>query len=177
MTSHASSQVGQVSLDGVQATLTFHRRLPHPPEAVWAALTDPEQLSVWYMQQVSIDGRLGGSVDFVSGGKLHATGRILAWEPPRLLEYEWKVKPRPEMPFGENTVVRWELEREGRETVLTLTHRNLTRGKAVGAAPYTHAVLERLAAHLDGQPFQDFGRRVAEIQTRYAGRGAGSKPS
>ncbi len=135
MTSHASSHVGQVSLDGPQATLTFHRRLPHPPEAVWAALTDPEQLSVWYMQQVSIDRRLGGSIDFASGaGKLHATGRILAWDPPLLLEYEWKVKPRPEMPSGEDSVVRWELGREDRETVLTLTHRKITRGKAVGAA-------------------------------------------
>ncbi len=125
------------------------------------------------MQQVSIDGRLGGSIDFVSGGgKLHATGRILAWDPPRLLEYEWKVKPLPEMPSGEETVVRWELGREGRETVLTLTHGNLTRMKAIGAAPYTHVVLERLAAHLDGRPFQDFGRRVAEIQTQYAARGA-----
>ncbi len=172
MTDHDSSQLGQVSFEGAHATLTFQRRLPHPPEAVWAAITDPKQLAAWYMQQVSIDGRLGGSIDFVSGaGKLHATGRILAWDPPLLLEYEWKVKPRPEMPSGEDSVVRWELGREGRETVLTLTHRKITRGKAVGAAPYTHAVLERLAAHLDGRPFRDFGGRVAEIQRQYAGRG------
>ncbi len=171
-----SSVTGGVSFVGDKATLTFQCRLAHPPEAVWAALTDPKQLWIWYMSQVSIDGRLGGLVDFVSGaGKLRATGRILAWDPPRLLEYEWKVKPRPEMPSGEDTVVRWELEREGRETVLRLTHRNLTRMKAVGAAPFTHAVLERLAAHLDGQPFQDFGRRVAEVQKQYDSRSASTE--
>jgi len=49
-----------------------------------------------------------------------------------------------------------------------LTHRNLTQGKAFGAAPFIHVVLECLGAHLDGRPFQDFGRRVAEIQTQYA---------
>ena len=167
MTTVDSSQVGQLSSSGKQATLTFHRRLPHPPEAVWAALTDPEQLATWYMQQVSIDGRLGGSIEFISGGgKIHATGRILAWDPPNILEYEWKVKPRPEMPSGENSIVRWELSQNGLETVLTLTHRNLTR--AAGAAPYIHVVLERLAAHMDSRPFEDFGRRVAEIQTQYA---------
>ncbi len=172
MISHDSSQVGPVSFDGAHATLTFQRRLPHPPEAVWDAITDPKRLAMWYMQQVSIDGRLGGSIEFVSGaGKLHATGRILAWDPPRLLEYEWKVKPRPQMPSGEDTIVRWELLREGPETVLTLTHMNLTHGKAVGAAPFTHVILDRLAAHLDGRPFQDFERRVAEIQTQYAARG------
>lgn len=168
-----SSPVGGVSLQGDHATLTFQSRLAHPPEAVWATITDPKQLSSWYMAQVAIDGRPGSAVDFVSGGgKLHATGRILAWEPPHLLEYEWKVKPRPEMPAGEDTIVRWELRPEGRETVLTLTHRNLSRMKALGAAPFTHAVLERLAAQLDGRSFQDFGRHVAEIQVQYAARDA-----
>ncbi len=173
MTTLDPSQIGQVSYDGKHATLTFQRRLPHPPEAVWAAITDPKQLAMWYVQEVTIDGRLGGSVHFVSGGgKLLATGRILAWDPPRLLEYEWKVKPRPEMPSGEDSVVRWELGREGDATVLTLTHRNLTRGKAIGAAPFAHVVLERLASHLDGQPFEDFVQRVAEMRPQYAPRRA-----
>lgn len=164
---------GAVSFQGKHATLTFRTRLAHPPEAVWDAITDPKQLSLWYMTRAAIDGRKGGSIDFRTGaGQLHATGRILAWEPPHLFEYEWKVKPRPEMPEGENTIVRWELRREGSETVLTLTHRNLSRTKALGAAPFTHAVLERLAAQLDGRPFQDFGPQVAEIQAQYAARDA-----
>ena len=33
--------------DGARATLVFVRELRHPPETVWAALTDPAQLRAW----------------------------------------------------------------------------------------------------------------------------------
>lgn len=123
------------------------------------------------MTTATIDGRTGGSIDFRTGpGQIHATGRILVWEPPRIFEYEWKVKPWGRMPQGEDAVVRWELRAEGEETVLTLTHRNLTRRSALGAAPSTHVVLERLAAQLAGLPFGDFRERVAEVQGLYPTR-------
>lgn len=70
---------GAVVVEGKQATLIFRRRLEHPPEVVWKALTDPSELSAWYMTNAVIDGREGGSIDFVSGpSRLHVTGRILA---------------------------------------------------------------------------------------------------
>lgn len=120
------------------------------------------------MTQAAIDGRTGGSIDFRTGpAQFHVTGRILGWEPPRLLEYEWKIRPRPGMPSGEDAIVRWELRRDGRETVLTLTHRNLTRQTAVGVAPVTHALLNRLAAQLDGRPLPDLRQRLAEVQGQY----------
>lgn len=72
------------------------------------------------------------------------------------------------MPSGEDAIVRWELRRDGGETVLTLTHRNLIRRTSVGAAPATHTVLERLAAQLDGRPLPDFRQRLAEVQGQYA---------
>lgn len=167
------SPAGQVSFEGGRATLTFQRRLSHPPEAVWQALTDPKQLSQWYMMQAAIDGRRGGSIDFSSGpGEYHVTGRIRAWEPPRLLEYEWKIRPRLGMPSGEDALVRWELVRDGRETLLTLSHRNLTRQTALGVAPATHALLDRLAAQLDGRPLPDLRHRFAEVQGQYPARTA-----
>lgn len=169
MTDEVAAVAGRVSFEGERATLTFEGRLAHPPEAVWEALTDPKQLSSWYMTQAAIDGRLGGYIDLRSGpGQLHATGRILAWDPPHVFEYEWKVKPWKGMPNGEDAIVRWELRREGEGTLLTLTHRNLTRRSALGAVPAMHVVLERLAAQLAGSPFQDFRKRVAEVQRRYA---------
>ncbi len=48
------SPVGKVSYDGALATLVFQRVLPHPPEAVWQALTDAKQLSSWYMMRASV---------------------------------------------------------------------------------------------------------------------------
>ncbi len=168
MTREDRTPVGRLSFERERARLTFHSRLSHTPETVWDALTDPKQLSIWYMMQAAIDGRTGGSIDFRGGpGEFHVTGRILAWDPPRVLEYEWKIRPRPGMPSGEDAIVRWELVRDGRDTLLTLTHRNLTRQTAVGVAPATHVLLERLAAQLDGQPMPDMRKRFAEVQAHY----------
>lgn len=171
MTTSDSSRAGTLTFDGDYATLRFERRIRHSVQVVWGALTDPEHLARWYLTKAVIDGRPGGSIDFHTGpAQLHVTGRILVWEPPHVFEYEWKVKPWGRMPNGEDAIVRWELRPEGEETLLTLTHRNLTRRSALGAAPATHVVLERLAADLDGLPFEDFRERVAEVQRQYPAR-------
>ena len=39
---------GFIAVEGNHATLTFKRRLQHPIEAVWAAITDPEQRANWF---------------------------------------------------------------------------------------------------------------------------------
>lgn len=74
MTDYQAARLGQVTVEGEYATLTFERRLPHPPEAVWEAITEPEQLTDWYMTKARIDGRVGGGIDFWSGpSQLHIT--------------------------------------------------------------------------------------------------------
>jgi uncharacterized protein YndB with AHSA1/START domain len=163
-----ASPSGQVLIDGEVATLAFERELPHPPERVWAALTDPEELHRWFMTTATIDGREGGRVEMVSGvARFHWTGRILAWDPPRLYEYEWNADPRPELPRGEQSVVRWELSPTEGGTRLKLTHRRLTRPTALGFAPGTHAFLDRLSAQLDGTKLPDWMGRYAEVKDRY----------
>lgn len=110
---------GAVLMEGSKATLVFRRRLPNPPAAVWRALTDPAELADWYMTRATVDGREGGTVDFVSGpSRLHVTGRILTWDPPRVFEHEWKVAPRSELPSGEDAIIRWELKKDGDGTIL-----------------------------------------------------------
>ena len=165
------SPFGKVSYNGALATLVFQRVLPHPLEAVWQALTDPKQLSSWYMMRASVDGRPGGSIDFSGGpGDFHITGRILQWDPPFVFEYEWKIGPRQGMPNGEDAVVRWELVRDGPNTLLTLAHKNVTRPTASGIAPAMHVLLDRLAAKLDGCPMPDMKQRFAEVQANYPAR-------
>ena len=174
MTSYDASPVGAIAYAGALATLTFKRRLPHPPEIVWRAITDPKQLSSWYMMKATVEGHVGGSIEFRGArGRYRVTGRILRWEPPQVLEYEWKIGPRPEMPDGEDAVVRWELVREGEGTLLTLTHRNVTRATASGIAPATHVLLDRLGALLDGRQMPDMNRRFAEVQGSYPPREKG----
>ena len=58
-----AAPAGEVRIEGDHASLYFDRFLPHPPEAVWAALTEPAQLAQWSMNQATIEGREGGSID------------------------------------------------------------------------------------------------------------------
>jgi uncharacterized protein YndB with AHSA1/START domain len=163
-----TTDAGQVIIEGDHATLAFTRRLRHAPARVWEALTDPAQLKQWYMTVATIDPRAGGSVDMVSGtARFHWTGKILTWDPPRVYEYEWNCDPRTELPAGEKTIVRWELVPDGDGTVLTLTHRKLTKGTALGFAPGTHAFLDRLEAQLANESLPDWMGRYAAVKDRY----------
>ena len=159
---------GEVLIEGDRATLLFKRTLAHAPEAVWAALTDPAQLKQWFMTSATIDARRGGSVDMVSGpSRFHWQGAILVWDPPRVYEYEWNLDPRPEVPQGERSIVRWELTPAGKGTLLTLQHRNLTKPTAIGFAPGTHAFLDRLAALLEHAALPDWMARYKDVQSHY----------
>ncbi len=160
--------MGAVVGEGAWATLVFRRRLTHPPERVWRALTDPAELSGWYMTKATIDGREGGSVDLLAGpSRLHVTGRILTWDPPWTFEHEWKVSPRPELPSGEDGVIRWELSRDGGGTILHLEHRKLNRQTALGFAPGTHAFLDRLSAHLGQESLPNWQERYQQVAPQY----------
>jgi len=144
---------GRVDIDGETATLIFERRLPHPPERVWRALTDPEELRQWFMAKAKIDGRPGGSIEMIAGpAQFHWTGRILTWNPVSVLEYEFNAEPCEQLPDGERSVVRYELRSVGACTLLTLTHSRLSKRTALGFAPGTHAFLDRLEAHLASRP-------------------------
>ena len=160
---------GSIADDGDKATLTFHRVYPHSPERVWAAIATPEGLRGWLMcTHAVIEGRVGGQVDMISGpAKYHSTGKVLAWDPPHLLEYEWNVAPVPEMPHGEQAIFRYELTREGDATRLLVTYRRISKPTARGFLPGLHAFLDRLEAQLDGAPLPDWHARFDELRAEY----------
>ena len=128
---------GTLVEDGAFATLTFVRTYPHAPEHVWDAIATPEGLGAWLMcTHALIEGRVGGRIEFVSGpAGYRSTGKILAWEPPRVLEYEWNVAPMPEMPCGENAIFRYELAPAGHSTRLVVTYRRITRRRRQDSCP------------------------------------------
>lgn len=168
---------GALTFDADYATITFSRRLAHPPEDVWSAITDPEELKGWYMTRAAITAGMDGSIDFVTGpSQFHVTGRILSWDPPHLFEHEWRVAPRPELPSGEESIVRWELARDGHETLMTFTFRKLTRATAMNFASGMHAFLDRLEAQLDCKSVPEWTSRVAELRRTYALRQRPSAP-
>lgn len=164
----STSRFGNVSAHGDYATLVFERRLSHPAEIVWEALTEPKELEEWYLTKARIDGRQGGRIDFWSGPtKVHVTGSILVWDPPHVFEHEWIVQPSTGFPKGEKATIRWEIVPDGNTSVLKMTHRNLTPGTAQVFSSGAHAFLDRLEASLDETSMPDWMIRVRELRPSY----------
>lgn len=166
---HASRR-GTLTLENGTATLRFERRLQHPIEDVWNAITSPDHILRWAMSRAIIDGRPGGNVDFVTGpARVHATGRVLAWDPPRLFEHESKIEPGGYVSITDDSILRWELTPlSPRETLLRFTHTRVSPTMAIGVTPARHALLDRLEAELNHAPLPDLGKRMNEIGPLYA---------
>ena len=63
--------------------------LPAPREAVWSALTDPDELAVWFANEVELELRVGGGASFRwdNAEERHAT--VIEVEPGERLALEW----------------------------------------------------------------------------------------
>lgn len=143
--------------DGTRS-LRFERTLPHPPERVWEALTDPEEIRRWFTA-VRLQPREGGEVHLDFGAEGEANGEILVWDPPRVLEHTWIE--------GRRSVVRWELEPAGTGTRLVLTHSGLDRDGVADYGAGWQVFIDRLPVHLDGGDPGRVPDRYAELRERY----------
>jgi uncharacterized protein YndB with AHSA1/START domain len=93
-----------VELDGDRVGVRFERRLSHPPERVWRAITEPGELAAWFPDTIEGEFAPGAEVKFpkfVEMG-LPAIGKVTEFDPPRLLAFTW----------GPSTL-RFELEPDG----------------------------------------------------------------
>src|SRR5919197_916085 len=84
--------LGDLIQDGDRWQLRFERQLPHPPARVWRALTEPEELRHWFPDQVAVsEWKVGAKLQF-SDARARIEpfdGEVLAFEPPRVLEFRW----------------------------------------------------------------------------------------
>jgi predicted 3-demethylubiquinone-9 3-methyltransferase (glyoxalase superfamily)/uncharacterized protein YndB with AHSA1/START domain len=123
-----------------RTVLRFERRLGHPQERVWAALTELDDLRHWHPSPFELERRAGGAIRFLPPeGAAFGDGRVVAYEPPRLLAYSW----------GEDEL-RWELEPRDEGTLLTLTHTFEDRFKAARDAAGWELCLAALGSVLSG---------------------------
>ena len=135
------------------ATLVMRRLLHHPPERVWEAITAPGPIQNWFMSEARFEHFAGGKFELALGRERTPTsGTVLTWDPPRRFEYEWIIPQGPTTPTGEHAHVRWELTPSVDGTLLTVTHRRLTRLTGERFSHGLGGLLERLAALLDGRP-------------------------
>ena len=160
-----------------QPTLRFERRLAHPPEKVWRALTDPAELSHWFPQDVEGSFAPGAALRFVFRGPAPSLdgevvpdfkGEVLEADPPRMLAYRW----------GED-VLRWSLTPDGAGCLLVFTDTLAERGKAARDGAGWHLCLDALVTHLGGGVAGDSGGGWQQHYQAYArdfGPGAATAP-
>jgi uncharacterized protein YndB with AHSA1/START domain len=100
------------TLDDGRYVLRYERQLRHPVEAVWAALTEPEQMEQWWAHAAELELAEGGRarLEWLNGPAV-AEGRVTRLEPPTTIEFDTDIHGR----------LRWELEPDGDGTVLTFT--------------------------------------------------------
>ena len=126
--------------------LVVARDLRHPPAAVWAALTEPEQLAAWAPFTAGRDlGATGDTtltmIDGIDGERMDLAVTVTRAEPPTVLEYSW----------GSDDL-RWELAATGAGTRLTLRHRVGSREDVARAAAGWHLCFDVLERLLAGDP-------------------------
>ena len=68
--------------------LRLTRQLPHAPEKVWRALTEPEHLMNWFPSDIEGERAEGAKLRFVfrEGEGPTMDGEMLAFDPPSLME-------------------------------------------------------------------------------------------
>ncbi len=164
---------GTIIVEGKYGTIKFERRLKHPKEMVWKAITDQKEIFRWLPDyKGTFDGYKSGTIDLlnvVSGS--HVTGKVLVFDLYHIFEHEWHISPNQMFPEGEpESFIRWDLKPNGdSDTLLIVTHNHLTKSTALTFAPGWHAYLDRLEAILDNQvPPPNWAHRFAEVKELYS---------
>ena len=135
--------------DDGRLAVRYQRRLAHPPEKVWRALTESEHLQHWMPCDIVGERRAGAAIELafwptaveryeIEDPVLH--GEIRVWDPPNVFEWSW-----------DTDLLRWELEPDGEHTVLTFTtwFGETDPGVLSGAGAGYHLCLDQLIDLLD----------------------------
>ncbi len=165
MNVHVNDQAdGQLEETGGRWQIRFARRLAHPQEKVWRALTEPEHRDAWFPQRIEADRgwAAGAPLRFVSDAMPEANfdGEVLVYDPPRTLE----------MRCGTD-ILRFELAADGDGTILTLADTLTERGTGARTAAGWHTRLDILAYALAGQaPPWTGDERWRQVHPSYVSR-------
>jgi uncharacterized protein YndB with AHSA1/START domain len=137
---------GTVERRGTRRVIRFQRRLRHPVERVWRALTDADELAAW-LALAELDPVEGGRVVLTwqnsdaEGNTAVARGTVSVIEEPRLLELDTDI----------HGTLRWELEPDGDGTALRFTAEvELPDDYETEVAAGWHIHLDHLEHVLDG---------------------------
>ena len=92
-------------------SVIIEREMPHPPEKIWRALTQPHLIAEWLMKgdfKPVVDHRFKFTADW---GAVDC--QVMAIEPNKTLSYSWAT-------YGLESVVTWTLTPTGKGTHLRM---------------------------------------------------------
>jgi uncharacterized protein YndB with AHSA1/START domain len=142
--------------------IRFERRLSHPIEKVWSALTEPEELAGW-LAEADLELVEGGPIELRwlntddQGNSTVVRGAITELDPPHVIEYDTDV----------HGVLRWELREDGDACVLKFSSRlSLPDDYRTKNLAGWHWHLDRLEDELAGHPY-DWSRWAEEGLARW----------
>jgi uncharacterized protein YndB with AHSA1/START domain len=128
-------------------TLRFERRIAHPVQDVWEAVTQPSELAHWFPCEVEVDLRLGGKMKFhfpelaLPDQASTLLGEVTEFDPPTRFAFLW----------GEDHL-HFALEPigDGQACMLRFTVELDSRDKAARDGAGWHVCLDALERRLDG---------------------------
>jgi uncharacterized protein YndB with AHSA1/START domain len=92
-------------------SVVVERELPHPPEKIWRALTQPDLIAQWLMKNDFAPAKDHAFTLRADWGEVAC--RVLVVEPEKVLAYTWAA-------MGVETVVTWTLTPAGSGTTLRM---------------------------------------------------------
>lgn len=132
-------------------TVRVERMLPFDASAVWAALTDPRKMSIWFLRtNMKLEPGARMEMQFDDEDQTISYGTITAVEPEKVFEFIW------ENTDGPDELVRWELFPEGTSACrLVLTHSRVDDQYIHSVPTGWHFMLDQLEETLKGrtEPF------------------------
>ena len=137
-----AAEFGSVERAGDVSILRYERRLAHPRERVWRAITEDADLAAWFPTAIEGPRHAGAALHFSfrQGEGQSFDGEMLAFVPPSLMELRWA-----------DDILRFELDSDGDDdTILRLKVTFTEYGKAARDAAGWHVCLERLVLAGDG---------------------------
>jgi uncharacterized protein YndB with AHSA1/START domain len=138
-----------IEVEGGKVGVRFERRLAHPPERVWRAVTEPDELAKWFPARPEIAGErlVGAELTFTYPDDVAPpeSGEIVELDEPRRFAFTWRSSGQ------EAQLVRFELAPDGEGTKLIFTH-ELPRSDSAKVAAGWQLCLDDLEAALDGRP-------------------------
>jgi uncharacterized protein YndB with AHSA1/START domain len=127
-----------------RCVLQFERKLAHPVEKVWRAITEPDELEHWFPNAIRADFREGGEIHWLDAdGKPEMSGTVTEWEPPR----RWA-----HVAGGET--MRFELRPDGDGCLLKFTHVFDDRAGAASFGSGWDICFDGLEYTLDGRTLE-----------------------